>query len=482
MKYTGNIFILIFLTLVGCKIHEPYNRPSFNEPANFYGSKNNSSEDSINLAETHWKDFFSDSILVSLIDTALKNNIDLQIADEFIEIGFSRLKQSKANYLPSISAAPFKYRRDYFSENYNNYGSNRSRKIYGEGNPPPNTLYTERLEYESSIDFSWEIDVWGKLKSLKKASLSSYLKSMEFQKAIRTSLIADIATTYSNLILLKSQIEVYKRNLTLNDSTLRMVELQYDAGEVTSLAVKQTQSQKLRAQTLIPQLEREYIKQENWLNRLIGRYPQSITTEQLDWAMHEGDYVAGMPLELIRNRPDVAAAEFSLQESYAKVGIANAMRYPSISLGASIGLNSFELEKLLNPAGSGFLLLNGLVFQPIFQKRKLRTNYEVALSEKRIAELEFKDKFLQAINEVSDAFVAIEKLEEEYELAQERVTAARNSVTDASLLFRSGLANYLEVLTAQSEALDSELNLEDVKMQIFAANVELYRSLGGGWR
>ncbi|MBT30237.1 MAG: multidrug transporter [Thalassobius sp.] len=481
MKYTGNIFIIIFLALVGCKIHEPYNRPSFEEPANFYGSKKNSVEDSTRLSETNWKEFFSDSILISLIDTALKNNIDLQIADEYIEIGVSRLKQSKANYLPSVTAAPFKYRRDLYSENYNNYGSNRSRTFY-DGETAPTSLYTERMEYESSIDLSWEIDVWGKLKSMKKASLSSYLKSLEFQKAVRTSLIAEIATTYSNLILLESQIEVFKRNFSLSDSTLRMVELQYDAGEVTSLAVKQTQSQKLRAQTLIPQLEREYIRQENRLNRLIGRYPEEIPTDKLDWAMHEGDYVAGMPLELIRNRPDVAAAEFSLQESYARVGIANAMRYPSISLGASIGLNSFELEKLLNPAGSGFLLLNGMIFQPIFQKRKLRTNYEIALSEKKIAELEFKDKFLQAINEVSDALVAIEKLEEEYELAQERVTAARNSVKDASLLFRSGLANYLEVLTAQSEALDSELNLEDVKMQIFAANVELYRSLGGGWR
>jgi outer membrane protein TolC len=187
-------------------------------------------------------------------------------------------------------------------------------------------------------------------------------------------------------------------------------------------------------------------------------------------------------LELINNRPDVAVAEFRLREAYERVGFAKAMRYPSVNLGAGVGLNSFELDQLLNPAGSGFLLLNAVVFQPIFQKRRLKTNYEIALSEKKIAELEFRDKFLRAMNEVSDALVAIEKLKEEYVIAQERVTTARNAVKDAAFLFRSGLANYLEIITAQREALDSELNLENVKMRIFTADVELYRSLGGGWR
>ena len=198
--------------------------------------------------------------------------------------------------------------------------------------------------------------------------------------------------------------------------------------------------------------------------------------------MHNFHFQEVMPLELIRNRPDIAAAEFNLQESYARLGVASAMRYPSVSLGASIGLNSFELEKLLNPTRSGFLLLNGLVFQPIFQQRRLRTNYEVAIAEKKIAELEFKNTFLLAIGEVSNALVAIEKLKEEYVIAENRVIAAQKAVDDAFLLFRSGMASYLEVITAQSEALDSELNLENVKVQLFAADVELYRSLGGGWK
>lgn len=479
MKYGGIITIILLLAAAGCKITQPYERPDLGLSGDFYGAKG--SEDSVSIAHRHWREFFSDSVLIALIDTALVNNIDLQIAEEYMSIGLAKLKQSKAAFFPSVAVSPAKYRRDMYSENYNNYGSNRSRNIY-EGDTPPSSLYTERLEYESSIDLSWEIDIWGKLKGQKKASLLAYMKSQEFKKAVQTSMIAEIASTYSNLLLLKSQLEVYKRNLALNDSTMNIVRLQYDAGEVTSLAVKQTQSQKLRAQTLIPQLERDYLRQENRLNRLVGHYPGSIEVEAPEWTMIDANYLAGQPLELISNRPDVAEAEYELQEAYVKVGIANAMRYPSISLGASVGLNTFELENLLNPAGSGFLLLNGVLFQPVFQKRRLKTNYEVALAEKRIAELEFRDKFMRAMNEVSDALITIDKLREEYALAQGRVTAAKKLVKDASFLFRSGLANYLEVITAQREALDSELNLEKVKMQIFVANVALYRSLGGGWK
>ena len=484
LTYRAIAVVVVLLALAGCKISEPYEQPDLQEPTAFYGSNKNSADttgDSTSIAAINWKSFFCDTVLVKLIDSALANNIDLKIADEYVAIGLAKLKQSKAAFFPSVSAAPFSYRRDYYSEYYNNYNSNRSRRNHSEGNVPK-SLYTERLEYQIGVDLSWEVDIWGKLRNQKKASQLAYMQTEEFRKAVQTSLIAEIATTYSNLILLKSQLEVYRRNLSLNDSTLKIVELQYDAGEVTSLAVKQTQSQKLRAQTLIPQLEREYIRQENRLNQLVGRYGEKVNVAELDWTMLDTNQATGMPLNLLGNRPDVASAEYKLQASYAKVGIANAMRYPSISLGTSVGLNSMELDKLLNPVSAGYLLLNGAVIQPLFNKRKLKTNYEIALSEKKIAELEFRDQFLQAMTEVSNAMVAIEKLNQEYELAQERVNAARKSVKDASFLFRSGLANYLEVITAQGEALDSELNLENVKMQIFAANVELYRSLGGGWK
>ncbi len=481
MKQIGYITLVFLLAVGGCKMTKPYQEPELNVPSKYYGYEKEYLKDTTSIAQMPWTEFFSDSILISLVDTALQNNIDLQIADLYVEIGQARLKQSKANYFPSVGFTPFKYRRDYYSENYNNWGSNRARRNHGEGNIP-SSFYTERLDYESSIDLSWELDIWGKMSAQKRAALNNYMKTQEFQKAVKTSLVSEIASTYFYLAYLRSQIDVYNDNLVLLDNTLRIVELQYEAGEVTSLAVKQTTSQKLRAQTLIPQLEREFIRQENKLNRLIGRHAQTIELNNLSLPMVDEDHVVGLPIELLSNRPDVAASEYQLKESYERAGIANAMRYPSVKLGASLGLNTFQLEKLLNPAGSGFLLLNGLVYQPIFQQRKLKTNYEIALKEKEIAELKFRDKFIQATNEVSNALMAIDKMKEELSLAQERVEAAQRAVKDANMLFRSGLANYLEVITAQREALDSELNLVAAKMRLLGADVELYRSLGGGWR
>ena len=480
VKHSVILVVVILVGMAGCKTTAKYSQPDLNAPEDFYGTENTAS-DSLNIVNTGWREFFSDSILISLIDSALIHNIDLQIADAYVEIGIAKLRQSKTRNYPSVGIVPFSHRRDLYSENYNNYGSNRARRNY-DGGSIPTSFYKERVEYESYIDVSWELDLWNKLGSRKKADQLAFRKTEEFRKAVKTALITDIASAYFNLALLKSQIEVYKDNLELNDNTLQIVQLQFEAGEVTSLAVKQTLSQKLRAQTLIPQLEREYIKQENRLNRLLGRNSQPIQIKNLELVMFDEEFVAGKPLELINNRPDVASAEFKLQESYERIGIADKMRYPSLTLGASVGLNSFELDKLLNPAGSGLLLMKGLIYQPLFQKRKLKTNYEIALKEKEIAELEFKDKFRRAMNEVSDALVAIEKLKEEFIIAQERVVAAKKALKDASFLFRSGLANYLEVITAQRESLDSELNLENVKSRIFSAEVELYRSLGGGWR
>jgi outer membrane protein TolC len=193
-------------------------------------------------------------------------------------------------------------------------------------------------------------------------------------------------------------------------------------------------------------------------------------------------YATGVPLELITNRPDVAASEYQLIVSNARVGITQAMKYPSIVLQASTGLNSFKFNNFLDPMGSGFALISGAIFQPVFQNRKLKTNHLIALAERQLAELDFKDKFILAVGDVSDALVTIEKLEEEYSIAQERIAVTSKGIQDASLLFQSGFANYLEVINAQEDALESELDLVNLKRQLFLANIELYRSLGGGWQ
>lgn len=478
------IILSLLLAVAGCKVGDPYERPDLNQPESFYG--NALEDDSIragseNMARMGWKTFFEDTTLVSLIDTALTNNIDMQKAAKNIEISLQELKQSNANFFPSLSVEPLGYVREHYSENYNNYGSNRSRRNHGEN--PPTSLYTERLAYTSVLQSSWEVDIWGKLQWQKEAARAAYMESAEFTKALQTLLVSEVATAYFNLLMLNAQIEVSERSLALNDSTLKIVNLQYEAGEITSLAIQQTESQRLRAEALIPQLEREYIIQENRLNRLLGRAPQALEIEgSLETATFEDTYSVGVPLELINNRPDVAAAEYRLQATNARVGVTKAMRYPSLTINAGMGLNSFDFSSFLDPMGSAFAFLNGSLFQPIFQNRRLKTNYKIALAERDIAGLDFKDNLIAAINEVSNALVTIEKLEEEYRIAQQRIAVTEKGVNDAFFLFRSGFANYLEVITAQRDALESELDLVRVKMQLYMAKIELYRSLGGGWQ
>ncbi len=476
--------VFLLLAATGCKVGEPYSRPNFDISEEFYGGTSNqdtSSYDSRALTEIRWSAFFDDPNLVSLIDTALSNNLDMQRAIQNIEINMLNFKQSKANMSPSLGITPLALDREYASENFANFGSNRSRNVH-DGNPP-STLYTERLSYYTRISSSWEIDLWGKYRWQKDAALASYMQSEEFKKAVQTALVAEVAATYYTLLKLKAELEVADRNLKLNENTLRIVKLQFEAGEATSLAIQQTESQKLKFQSLIPQIKRNYSIQENRLNYLLGRSPQEIEiTSELQNTDFQNTYSTGVPIELISNRPDIASAEYALIESNAQVGIAQAMKYPSISISAGLGVDAFQLSKLANPVESAFALLNGAIFQPVFMNGKLKNNHKRALAFREIAQLDFKDKLIIAVKEVSDALVTIENLEEEYVLAEERIQTTKKGIMDAALLFRTGFANYLEVNTAQGDALESELNLIDLKMRILLANIDLYRSLGGGWQ
>lgn len=474
---------LIALTVFSCKVGETYKRPDLEGAGDYYRrhAASDSSAVENSIAKIKWREFFGDSVLISLIDSTLMNNIGLRKTGSQREIALLMLTQSRANFYPSLGVSPMRYTREYYSQNYNNYGSNRSRRNHPDS--PPTSFYTENLSYATTLQASWEIDIWGKFKWQEQAAQAEFIRTNEFKKALQTALVAEVSSTYYYMLMLNTQIAISKRNLELTKRTLRIVKLQFDADETTSLAIRQTQAQMLRAQALIPQLEKEYAIQENRLNRLMGQPPQPLNIRQdLDYVTFESQYGTGVPLELINNRPDIAASEYRLIAANARVGIAQAMKYPSITIGGGVGLNSFEFRKFLDPLGSGFALVNGAVFQPIFQNRKLKTNHKIAIAEREMAELDFKDKFITAVTEVSDAIVTIEKLREQYTVAQEYIDVTGKGIRDASLLFQSGFANYLEIINAQEDALQSEMDLANLKMQLLLANIELYRSLGGGWQ
>ena len=432
------------------------------------------------LAQVPWKEFFGDSVLVELIDKAVENNLDMQEAITNIEIANQMLLRSKAAKLPEVKANLGRFVRDYNSKNY--YG-NPAGNYYGDKTPPDN-LYTNKIQHISDLQVSWELDIWGKFRNKKEADLASYLETQEAKKAVQTELVAEVAKGYYQLLELDAQLEVARANAKLNDSILRIIELQYDAGEVTSLAREQTESQKLVAQGLIPQLERQVAIQENRLRFLSGDNPGSIERQMLSDYMQKEDSLidVGVPMELLQYRPDVYAAELNLRRANAEVGVAQSYRYPSFNIDLTGGLDAMLGKNWFQIPGSIFGSITAGITQPIFNRRRLKTDYEVAKLERDKAEIAFQKKILLGVNEVSDALIAIEKIEEQMTYIDRRVEVTQKTIVNAFMLFKSGLANYLEVLTAQSNAMESELDKVNIELQRRNERVNLYRSLGGGWQ
>jgi len=471
------LFTAILLLFSSCKMGQRYTAPNYQLPDQFRADS--TYQDSMEtLAQVDWRNFFTDSSLVQLIDAGLANNYDMRSAILNIQIANRQLSQSKAGYLPQLDATLAGVGQEWRSKNY--YAGPAS-KIY-DGKDAKNNLFKTQSQYLTTLSLSWEIDIWGKISAQKEEALANFLGSTEAKKAIQTSLIANIAKGYFNLLTLDAQIEVALRNVQLNDSTLRMIKLQFDAGEITSLAIQQTQSQRLLAASLVPQLEQEIQIQENSLLELTGKMPDKIARgKSLQHLIDESKISLGSPLDLIRNRPDIREAELDLIAANAQMNINQALRYPSLTLGGTLGLNSMLPENWFNIPGSLLGSALGNVTMPIFKNRKLKTAYEVSKLEREKAEINLQKTVLRSVNEVSNSFTSLTKLKEQLVLAEARVANSHLAVKNANLLFKSGYATYLEVITAQSNALTSELNLVSIKHSQLDSFVELYKSLGGGW-
>ena len=479
--HTGLLAVICSLLISSCKVGRNYVRPETGLTDTFRVDAGHTG-DTVNIADIPWSDFFTDSMLNMLIDSALANNFDMQTALKNIEIANQSLRQSKAAFYPQIDAQIGGINHQWRSRDFYSTPSSGwyEREDHGTA---PESMYLYQSQYISSISMSWELDIWGKLRRQKESTLAQYLQTFEAQKAIQTSLVATIAEGYYNLLTLDAQLEVAERNLRLNDSTLQIVRLQRDAGEVSSLAIQQTQSQMLVAASLIPELEQQIAIQENALMALTGRMPDGVyrSSALTDWHMQE-TYDAGVPLQLLANRPDVREAELALRAANAEVGVAQAYRYPSLTIDATGGLNAMLPQNWFNIPGALFGSLLSGVTQPVFSGRRLKTQHEIAKLERDKAEIGFQHTVLDAVHEVTNALVMIDKLNERLAITEQRVATAQLGVKNANLLFKAGEATYLEVITAQGNALNSELDLVSIKQEQLNAKVRLYKALGGGWK
>lgn len=464
------ITALFFVSLAACTVGKNYQRPELLLPQQFNNMPSVAPSDT-SIGDANWRNFFTDTTLQALIDHALAGSFDIQLAMKRIEEANAYMKQVKMNYVPAVSVQV-----------------SASTSL-----PSDNSLNGKSLEsfigqshledYTLSIGASWEADVWGKIKRQKEVAQANYMQSYEALKAVQTSLVANIANGYFNLLSLDEQLNITRKNLALSDTLVQMMRLQKQAGSVTELAVQQTEVQRQTAAILVPQLEQQIAIQENAIRILSGELPSSVARYvQLKNAMAWNDLPTGVPAAMISRRPDVRERELALVTANANVGIAQAQMYPSFNITASGGLNAFKASQWFSMPASLFATAAGTIAQPILQHRQLKTNLEVAQIQRDEAVISFRQSALNATGEVVNALVQIDKLKSQKQITAAQVDTLQKAIGNAKLLFRSGLADYLEVITAQSNSLNAELSLADIQRRQLSAMVELYRSLGGGWK
>lgn len=469
MKYTNKYIkkpIAFLLLITGFTVFSQENS-KIELPESF---RNSVATDTTNIADIKWKSFFLEADLVELIDIALAKNSDLQIAEKNITIANLQYKQAKWGNVPQVNA-------------YANATTTRLSENSLNGLSTSQFLGKNHLEdFSAGLNLSWEADIWGKIKNQKKSALAAYMQTTEAKKALQTSVVATVSSGFYDLLMLDAQLEIAKKTLVLNDSTLFVVNLQYDAGQVNLLAKQQTEAQRLIAAQLIPELEKNIQLQENALSVLTGTFPQAQKRQSLlNNLVVKDNLSAGIPSQLLSKRPDVKSAELELKMANAQVGIAKASLYPSLNITAVTGVNSFEFNNWFNIPASLFGSVTGGLVAPLLNGKKLKTRYEIAKVAREQSVLRFKQTVLVAVGEVSNALVKIDKQEKEYTIANERVETLKKSIVNANLLFKNGMATYLEVIIAQSYLLQAELELASIKKDRLVANVELYRALGGGW-
>lgn len=463
------ILLLLASGLSACKVSKDVGPSDVSLPAAYRNAS--APADSSDIGGKSWENIFTDPALKGLIADALIHNNDLQIALKNIEAAGLQLKQAKLGNVPSVSlGAAATLNRP--SDNSLN-GLSLSQYI--------GQQHVE--DYSIAASLSWEADIWGKIRSRKAEALAAYLESAEAKKALQTRIVSDVSKGYYNLLMLDAQLGIARKNVLLNDSTLNITRLQYSSGQVTSLAVQQAQAQKLSAENLVPSFEQQIAVQENALSILCGRYPAEVSRDTELEKISVDDYPAtGLPSALLRGRPDVRQAELALSRANASVGYAKAGMYPSLTITAQGGLNSFRASNWFNIPASLFGAVAGGLTQPLFAQKRLKTAYQVAQVRRDQSVIQFRQSVLVAVGEVSDAMVKLDKYKQQQDLAFERTSTLEQATKNSQLLFKNGLATYLEVITAQGNVLQSELEVASIKKSRLDAAVDLYRSLGGGWK
>ncbi|ATL48893.1 RND transporter [Chitinophaga caeni] len=441
-------------------------------PASYNGSR-----DSANIAATNWREYFTDPYLVALIDTALHNNQELNITLQEIAIARNEVRASKGEYLPSVGlragAGVDKVAR------YTSRGASEATTDIKPGKEMPDPLGDLLI----GLYANWEVDVWKKLHNAKKAALGRYLASVEGKNFMVTNLIAEIANAYYELLALDNQLDIVKRNVGIQSSALEIVRAQKEATEVTELAVRKFEAEVLKTKSLQFDIQQQITETENEINFLLGRYPQTIARDKDAFNTASIEQLkAGLPSQLLANRPDVKQAELELVAAKLDVKVARARFYPSVGISAGIGYQAFNPSYLFKTPESLLYSLAGDLAAPLINRNAIKAAYSSANAKQIQAVYHYEQTLLNAYIEVANQLAKIGNLSQSYNLKSKQVDALTQSIDISNELFKSARADYMEVLMTQRDALESKFELIETRKAQMNAKVNIYRALGGGWK
>ena len=459
--YKGALLVITATIMQSCFVAKEYKRPEL-KTENLYRTEVVAT-DTTSLGNVSWDQIFTDPLLQGYIKKGLENNLDIRIAMQNLVAAEATMKQGKAGYFPTLSAST-DWTHQELSKN-SQFGA----------------LLSDRStdQYQLTANLSWEADIWGKIRSNKRATGASYLQTVAAKQAVQTQLISNIAKTYFQLMTLDAQLQLVDSTLTNRSESVEVIKALKEAGNVTEVGVRQTEAQLYTTQLIREDLKNSISILENAFNILLGEGPKKVTRSSLDVQTISADVKLGVPAMLLRKRPDVIAAEYNLISNFEMTNVARSEFYPSLKITATGGLQSIDLKEWFSANSLFANVVTGLT-QPLFNKRQVKTRFEVAKANQEKAFLEFQQTLLVAGREVSDAMQNYTNETIKLEIRKKQVASLKSAAGFSDELLEYGLVNYLEVLTAKDQALNTELNLIDNQYNQYNAIITLYRALGGG--
>lgn len=473
--YQYSIALALCLAVISCKAPQTIaETPSKPLPEAFGNVK---PEDTTTISTLKWNVFFKDQNLVELIDVALKNNQELNMTLQEIEIARNDIRVRKGALLPTVGvragAGLEKVGR------YTSQGAGDASTEIKPGVETPDPL----PDYTIAAYANWEVDIWKKLRNSKKAAVNRYLATVEGKNFVITNLIAEVADSYYELLALDSQLDIVRQTIALQTNAFEIVKVQKQAARATELGVQKFQAEVLTSKSLEFNILQRIKETENKINFLLGRYPQEIKRDKINFTnLLPAAVNSGIPSQLLTNRPDVKQAELELVAAKLDVKVARAEFYPSLDISAAFGVQAFKPAYLFTFPESILYSLAGDIAAPLINRNAIKAEFSSANARQLQALYNYDRTVLNAYLEVSTQLSKIDNLQKGYDLRSQQVDALNKSIDVSNDLFKSARVDYFEVLMTQRDALEAKLELIETKKEQLNAAVHVYRDLGGGWK